>query len=75
MHFTCRKLLFFVHPLLLLLCFSCEEPGKEQSCVAPGAIEGRKVAIVRFRQEDPDHLFLKRPKGRPRQEEITASGG
>jgi hypothetical protein len=45
-----------------------------------GLIEGRRIyrkqngkkSIVRFRQEDLDNLFLKRPKGRPRQEEITS---
>jgi len=33
---------------------------------------GAKKPIVRFRQEDLDNLFLKRPKGRPRQEEVTS---
>lgn len=31
---------------------------------------GKKKPIVRFREEDLDNLFLKRPKARPRQEEI-----
>jgi len=32
---------------------------------------GKKKPILRFRQDDLDNLFLKRPKGRPRQEEVT----
>lgn len=31
---------------------------------------GGKRAIVRYKQEDLDGLFLKNPKGRPRQTEI-----
>ena len=48
-----------------------------------GLIIGRRIyrkqngkkPIVRFWQQDLDNLFLKRPKGRPRQEEITPTSG
>jgi excisionase family DNA binding protein len=32
---------------------------------------GSKRPILRFRQEDLDNLFLGKPKGRPRQTEVT----